>query len=77
MMMELMEVATSVGNPRTIELQRPAEWKDNTGIKEFLSATHTVSREELCKVGCRRHLGVKADESSTGSFLASPVRRIT
>lgn len=50
MMMELMEVGTYVEDPRTIELRHPANWKDNTGIKEFLSATHLVSRAELCKV---------------------------
>jgi len=51
LMMELMEMGTSLGNSKTIELRDPSRWKDTTGIKEFLAATHTASREDLCKVG--------------------------
>lgn len=51
MMLELMEADTSLARPNSIQLQRPEHWKDGTGIKEFLAATHTMSREQLHKVG--------------------------
>ncbi len=50
MMLELMEADTSLARPRSIQLQRPQEWKDGTGITDFLAATHTMSREQLYKV---------------------------
>ena len=50
MMMELMEPATNFLNGQTIELEHPEKWNDNTGIRDFLAATHTTSEEELCKV---------------------------
>ena len=49
-MMELMEPATSFRDGQTIELEHPEKWNDNTGIRDFLAATHTTSEEELCKV---------------------------
>ena len=71
-MMELMEPATSFGNSRTIDLKHPEEWKDNTGIKDFLAATQTVSREELCKVRYAFvNVATRLRGSSTGSSLES------
>lgn len=49
MMLELMEADTSLARPKSIQLQRSEDWKDGTGIKEFLAATHTMSREQLYK----------------------------
>lgn len=51
MMLELMEADTSLARPKSIQLQRPEDWKNGTGIKEFLAATHEISREQLYKVG--------------------------
>lgn len=50
MISELMEADTSLARPKSIQFQRPERWKDGTGIKEFLAATHTMSREQLYKV---------------------------
>lgn len=50
MMLELMEADTSLARPKSIQLQRPENWKNGTGIKEFLEATHTMSREQLREV---------------------------
>lgn len=50
MMLELMEAETSLAKPKSIQLQHPEDWKDGTGIKDFLAATHTMSREQLYKV---------------------------
>lgn len=50
-MVELMEPDTSMLYPDSLSLQRPEEWRDNTGIKEFLAATETSSLEDLRKVG--------------------------
>ena len=51
MMLELMEADTSLARPKSIQLQRPEDWKNGTGIKEFLAATHETSREQLYRVG--------------------------
>ncbi len=50
-MVELMEPDTSMLYPDSLSLQRPEEWRDNTGIKEFLAATEISSLEDLRKVG--------------------------
>ena len=50
-MVELMEPDTSMLYPNSLTLQRPEEWRDNTGIKEFLAATETSSLEDLWMVG--------------------------
>lgn len=50
MMLELMEADTSLARPKSIQLQRSENWKDGTGIKEFLAATQTMSREQLHEV---------------------------
>ena len=50
MMLELMEADTSLANPKSIQLRRPENWKNGTGIREFLAATHTMSREQLHQV---------------------------
>ena len=39
MMVELMEVKTSILHPKSIELKAPEAWEDSTGIKDFLNAT--------------------------------------
>ena len=38
-MMEIMEPATFLTNPESIELQYPERWNDSLEIKSFLSAT--------------------------------------
>ena len=38
-MMELMDVKTSVLRPDSVELEDPEIWKDSTGIKDFLAST--------------------------------------
>ncbi len=50
-MVELMEPDTSMLYPDSLSLQRSEEWQDNTGIKEFLAATETLSLKDLRKVG--------------------------
>ena len=50
MMLELMEPDTSLASPKSVQLRRPGNWKDGTGIKDFLAATHTMSREQLHQV---------------------------
>ena len=47
MMMELMEVKTSVLQPNSVELKNPEAWKDTTGIKDFLASTQHKSLAEL------------------------------
>ena len=50
MMMELMEIKTSILQPRSITLQSPQLWEDNTGIKKFLGATQHESIAALSRV---------------------------
>ena len=50
MMLELMEADTSLARPKSIHLKRPEKWKNGTGIKDFLTATHAMSREQLHQV---------------------------
>ena len=47
MMMELMEVKTSVSQSDSVELGDPAAWKDATGIKDFLASTQYKSVTDL------------------------------
>lgn len=50
MMVELMEVKTSILHPRSIELRAPEAWEDSTGIKSFLIATQQESLTTLTNV---------------------------
>lgn len=73
MMLELMEADTSLARPKSIGLQRPENWKDGTGIKEFLAATHTTSREQLYKVrGLEMYIRSKANAGSIHFCLTNP-----
>ncbi len=45
MMLELMEADISLARPKSIQLQRLENWKDGTGIKEFLAATYIMLRK--------------------------------
>ncbi|KAL8788257.1 MAG: hypothetical protein Q9213_001777 [Squamulea squamosa] len=49
-MVELMEPTTYALNSRTIELEHPARWKANTGLKEFLASTASSSLTTLAQV---------------------------
>ena len=47
MMVELMEVKTSILHPKSIELVAPGAWENSTGIKDFLLATQQNSVRTL------------------------------
>lgn len=49
-MVELMEPETIIRSPAQTNLAHPEVWKDESGIKDFLSATKTQSLEILKKV---------------------------
>ncbi len=49
-MIQLMEWETGIRKPGEISLAHPENWKDETGIKEFLNATKTEKLETLQKV---------------------------
>lgn len=49
MMVELMETATYIHNPKSITLRHPEQWV-KTNIEAFLKATQGTSRSELSKV---------------------------
>ena len=47
MMVELMEVKTSILHPKSIELKLPEVWENSTGITNFLKATQHDSIASL------------------------------
>lgn len=47
-MVQLMELSTSISNPESLCLQNPEKW--DQGIKIFLEKTAISSREDLEKV---------------------------
>ena len=49
-MMEIMEPETSLLHPGSIVLQYPDKWRDNIGIKSFLTATAVATLQELKEV---------------------------
>jgi len=46
-MVKLMKPDTSMLYSDSLSLQRSEKWQDNTGIKEFLTATKTLSLKDL------------------------------
>jgi len=50
MKMELMDADTSLIDPKSVHLQRPSKWNEQTDIKDFLAATQTSLGEQLSKV---------------------------
>jgi len=46
-MVKLMKPDTSMLYLNSLSLQRSEKWQDNTGIKEFLAVTETLSLKDL------------------------------